>query len=290
VHESARERARISVAEVVAYIGAVVLLVGVGFLYGTQYQALGTGGRLVLIGVVVVGALGLGELVQRVGGTAAARRARAAGWALASLAIAIWCTQAFTDAHVLAGRDPTGPALLGTAIGLVVAVGLLWRAGSGLIAAATAVLAYGVAGTFDGYAQLGSRPWTAEITWLIAGAALITLAELLTRGSERLWAREVLRFLGVLPTSAAALILSGLDTNLEILAAVLAVAGFALAVLRGSAGFAVAGGVALFVVVNEIGFRHFAQSVGFPVVLLASGLTLLIVAGGMFKLLPRLGN
>src|SRR5260370_16769835 len=56
----------ISVSEVIAYIGTVVLLVGVGFLYGTQYAALGSAGRLVIIGLVVVPALAPGDLLKRV--------------------------------------------------------------------------------------------------------------------------------------------------------------------------------------------------------------------------------
>jgi hypothetical protein len=44
------------------------------------------------------------------------------------------------------------------------------------------------------------------------------------------------------------------------------------------------------VVVNEVGFRHFAQSVGFPVVLIASGVTLLALAAGLFRLRPVLAR
>ncbi len=79
---------RISVSEVIAYIGTVVLLVGVGFLYGTQYANLGSGGRLVILGLVVAAGLAAGELVKRVGGTGAARRACAAGWTVAAVTTA----------------------------------------------------------------------------------------------------------------------------------------------------------------------------------------------------------
>src|SRR2546423_1664792 len=75
-----RSSSRITVSEVIAYIGTVVLLVGVGFLYGTEYENLGVGGRLILIGLVVAAGLAAGELVKRVGSSAASRRARAAGW------------------------------------------------------------------------------------------------------------------------------------------------------------------------------------------------------------------
>src|SRR5258706_7390834 len=79
-----RSSSRITVSEVIAYIGTVVLLVGVAFLYGTEYKNLGIGGRLVLIAVVVAAGLAAGELVQRVGSTAASRRARAAGLSVAA--------------------------------------------------------------------------------------------------------------------------------------------------------------------------------------------------------------
>jgi hypothetical protein len=116
------------------------------------------------------------------------------------------------------------------------------------------------------------------------------VSEVLTLGSERRWAREVLRFaLVIVPTFTALGYSSALDAgSLEYFAGFVALAAFGMALLRGSAGYAIAGGIGLFVVVNEVGFRHFAQSVGFPVVLIVSGITLFGVAGGLFGLLPRL--
>jgi hypothetical protein len=92
---------RISASEVVAYIGSVILLVGVGFLYGTQYATLGPPGRLVVIGLVVAAGLAAGELVRRMGATGAARRARSAGWAIAALAAATWFAELFVDNQIL---------------------------------------------------------------------------------------------------------------------------------------------------------------------------------------------
>src|SRR5260370_6888590 len=165
---SATDRpAGISVSEVIAYIGAIVLLVGVGFLYGTQYAALGSAGRLVIIGLVVAAGLAAGELVKRVGATGAARRARAAGWTVAAVAAAIWFSQAFVDANVLtqASRygyqdapDTSGSIMLGAAIGSAIAARLLWRAGAALLAAATAALVYTTAREFEKYARLLPSP------------------------------------------------------------------------------------------------------------------------------------
>src|SRR5260370_10628604 len=143
--------AGISVSEVIAYIGAIVLLVGVGFLYGTQYAALGSAGRLVIIGLVVAAGLAAGELVERVGATGAARRARAAGWTVAAVAAAIWFSQAFVDANVLtqASRygyhdapDTSGSIMLAAAIGSAIAAKRLWRSGPALLAVRTAPLGY----------------------------------------------------------------------------------------------------------------------------------------------------
>ncbi len=289
---------RISVSEVIAYIGTVVLLVGVGFLYGTQYANLGSGGRLVILGLVVAAGLAAGELVKRVGGTGAARRACAAGWTVAAVAAAVWFAQAFVDANVLtqASRygytdepDTSGSIMLGALIGAVIAAALLWRSGAALLAVVTAALAYTTAGYFDTYTR--TLPSAGVLlTWLVPAAVLAVLSETIAGGRERRWAREVLRFAVVVPPTTVALALSfnADGGNLEYFAAVFALAAFGLALARSSAGYAIAGGVALFIVVNEVGFRHFAQSLGFPVVLIVSGITLFAVAGGLVRLLPRL--
>ena len=288
----------ISVGEVIAYIGSVVLLVGVGFLYGTQYAALGSAGRLILIGLVAAAGLAAGELVRRAGASGAARRARSAGWAVATLAAGAWFAEAFTDGHILtrpnsysgAPDDTSGALMLAAILGFALGCLLLWRAGAALIAFASAVLAFTFAGAADSYFQTTTSAWASESTWLVSAVVVALIGETLTRGHERRWAGEVLRFATITPPAFAALAFSSLPDGgaLEYLAGFLALIAFGLAYLRSSAGYAIAGGTALFVVVNEVGFRHFAQSVGFPVVLIASGLTLFAVAGGLFGLLPRL--
>jgi hypothetical protein len=291
-------RVGISVGEVVAYLGSIVLLVGIGFLYGTEYAALGSAGRLVLIGLVVLAGLAAGELVRRAGPIGAAGRARAAGWTVAALAVTAWFAQAFVDAHVLtrpypypgASLDTSGPLGLAAAIGFLVAIVLLWRARSGLLAFATAYLGYMAIVAFDAYVRVAPSPWGGEATWLVPAAALVLVSEVLARGHESRWAREVLRFSAVLPPTIAALAFSSTEGSLELFAGALGVLAFGAALLRGSAGYAIAGGIALFVVVNEVGFRHFAQSVGFPVVLIVSGVTLLALAAGLFRLRPILAR
>src|SRR5947209_19686780 len=82
-HEEGRRPERgVGVAEVLAYIGAVVILVGVGFFVGTEYEFLGAEGRLVVIGLVGAAALGAGLLLERRAEDGRGRRARAAAYFL----------------------------------------------------------------------------------------------------------------------------------------------------------------------------------------------------------------
>src|SRR5260221_2779097 len=257
-----RSSSRITVSEVIAYIGTVVLLVGVAFLYGTEYKNLGIGGRLVLIAVVVAAGLAAGELVQRVGSTAASRRARAAGWSVAAVGVATWFAQAFADFNILTQRpqydyvgaspDTSGSVMLACIIGAAFAAVLLWRSGAGILAFVTAALAYTVAAALDGYGHQAYLGWGGEVTWLVPAVILAALAETITHGPDRRSAREILRFLAIVPPVITALgfSFSPEDTSLELFGGFLALGAFGLALLRGSAGYAIAGGVALFIVIN----------------------------------------
>src|SRR5260370_12784577 len=182
--------------------------------------------------------------------------------------------------------------MLGSAFGFVIGTVVPWRAGPGLVAVVTAALAYITAGWFDNYANYTQTLPSAGVlvTWLVPAVFLAVLSETITSGHERRWAREVLRFAIVVPPTIVALFLSANADGgaFEYFAAVFALAAFGLALARSSAGYAIAGGVPLFIVVTEVGFRHFAKSLGFPVVLIVSGITLFAVAGGLVRLLPRL--
>jgi len=269
--ESSREG--ISAGEAIAYIGSVVLLVGVAFLYGSQYKALGSAGRLIILALVVGAGLVMGELVRRAGGTGAARRARAAGLAVSAFAAAAWFIQAFVDAHILtrppehpypgAPDDTSGAIMLGAAIGFVIATGLLWRAGAGLLGSAAAVLAYITSGALDVYMWPAPPAWGGEATWLVPAAVLALMAETIVHLPDRRWATEILRFMSVLPPAVAALVFSTQSDGggLEYFAGALALAAFGLAYLRRSGGYAIAAGLALFAFVNEVGVRHFAHRV-----------------------------
>src|SRR5260370_23998132 len=176
----------------------------------------------------------------------------------------------------------SGSIMVGAGIGFMFAAWLLWRAGAGLIAVAPAALGYASAIALVIYLRpLPSG--NAELILVFPAVVLAILSESITLGRERRWAREILRFTVVLPPTIAALSLSFSSdgVGLEYFAVVFAIAAFGLALARGSAGYAIGGGVALFIVVNQVGFRHFHALPRFPVVLIASGITLFAVAGGL---------
>lgn len=82
-----------------------MLPVGIEFLYGTEYAFLGSGIRLALIGLVVLGSLTAGEVVERAGATRAAGRA-AAGPSSASARSATWVAPEPSGADVSTPLEP----------------------------------------------------------------------------------------------------------------------------------------------------------------------------------------
>ena len=98
-----------------------------------------------------------------------------------------------------------------------------------------------------------------SVPGLLLALNLPMLAEVLRRRNAQL-APEILRFAALLPAVVVALFLSadflGDATYLEPFAFVLALAGFAPALLRGSTGYAIAAGLGLFICVNEVWAKH----------------------------------
>ena len=180
--------------------------------------------------------------------------------------------------------------MVAAGLGALMAGILLWRSGAFLLALVTAAGLYTAAGFLDAYLRLETPGWNAEATWIVPALIVLAMSETVTRGPERTWAREVLRFLVILPLLIVTLIISNASqlTDLELFAAVVAAAGFGLALARGSAGYAIAAGIGLFIFVNEVGFRHFSNTLGFPVVLIISGIALFAIAGGLVGILRRL--
>jgi Predicted membrane protein (DUF2157) len=289
---------QVTATEVVAYLGSIVVLVGIGFLYGTQYQQLGSLGRDLILGLVALAGLGCGFFMELRSDRPAARRARSAGFFLGISAVFFLATQVLVDGRVLTklhdygggytSDDTSGDIMAGAAAAFLLAAGLLGRTRAALVALAFAALAYTAMGAFESWWHPSDNVWLAESGYLLVGALLLGSAEVLVGRSTRGWTPEILRFFAVNGTIVGALGLSGQDAGLEILAALIALAALGLAVPRRSVGLVISGGLGLFFVVVEIGFRHFAQTLGYPVVLIASGLVLLAIAAGMVRVLPRL--
>src|SRR5437588_4347309 len=82
--EGHRPERGIGVAEVLAYIGAVVILVGIGFFVGVEYAFLGAPGRIAIVVLVGAAALAAGLLMERRTTDGPSRRARAAAYFLLS--------------------------------------------------------------------------------------------------------------------------------------------------------------------------------------------------------------
>ena len=294
-----RRGLEITATEVVAYLGAIVVLVGIGFLVATQYQPLGSVGRDLILGLVAAAALACGFFMDGRSERPAARRARAAGFFLGSLAVFALVTQVLVDARLLtrvAGDsyysydNVGGDVMAGAAAASLLAGALLWRTRTGLLAFAFASLVFTGVGGFEAWQFVATPdPLAGEAPYLLAAALLVAASEVVVRRSPGAWAAEILRFLAVLVPLVSALTFSTFGgEKMELLAGVLALAALGAALPRRSGGYVIAGGLGLFIVVMEVGFRHFAQTLGYPVVLIASGLLLLAIAIAMVRVLPRL--
>jgi hypothetical protein len=277
----------VSVAEVLAYIGAVVILTGVGFLVGVEYTWLGAAGRIAVVGLVGFAAGITGLLMERRASDGPGRRARSAAYFAVVPVVFYLVIEALHDSNLFHSyQDGSAAFFIAGAISAAVALGLLLRTRATILALALAISCGDAAAGWVSYQQLQGA--AAELTWLAGGVLLAGVAEWLRRKQSGT-AAEVLRFAALLPLVVAALVLSFIsDGWLEPVAVMLSLAGFGLALVRASAGYAIAGGLGLFIAVNEVGFRHFASQVGFPVVLIVSGLALLGIAGALLRLLPQL--
>jgi len=280
----------ISATEVITYAGALVTLAGLGTLLGTQYRQLGIVGRLAIPGLVAIAAL----LVTRAlpGGRARARRAQTSLVTLAVAAIGLFTGQ--LQAELLGGPNASIPPhtgyrilLVSALVAAVLAAVSLVRLRSGLLAAALSLSLLIATIASIAWLQL-EHGWAVELVFLATAAILVATAEY-GRQEKVIWATEVLAFAGPSMAIITAFI-TAQDGNLplEIFGALLAGAAFAASVIRGSAGYAFAGGVGLFAFVLDIEFRYFQSSLGFAVSLVISGLVLLGIALLLARLVPRL--
>lgn len=286
----AREGA--TAVEVLAYLGAVVALAGVLILLGTRYLDLGTAGRLGVPGLVTLAALGAAILFDRKVEGAAGRRARSAALGLAVISLAGFVFQ--LQVEPVGSRlnpAPTRAVLISALLGSAVAAGLTAWTGAGLLALLLAVCVYVSGGAFLALRAGIFDPWPIMGVYAACGALLIIAAEFARHLRQR-WPPEVLAFASLVMPSIAAYILprSNQDLALELLGGLIALAAFGAAVLRSSAGYAIAGAVGVFGFVLMVELRHFQNSLGVPLILITSGLALLGIAYLTARLLPRLSG
>jgi NIPSNAP len=280
----------ITATEVITYAGALVTLAGLGTLLGTQYRQLGVIGRTGIPGLVAIAALVAARLLP--GQRARGRRAQTSLVTLGIAAVAFFIGQ--LQAELAGGPDASIPPdtgyriILLAALASVILAGVaLYRLRAGLLAAELSVALVVTGVSFIAWAHLQDA-WPRELVFVGVAIVLLAGAEY-GRGLKILWGTEILGFFSLTIPIVVAFIVAG-DGNLpmELLAGLLAVGAFAAAVYRGSAGYALAGGVGLFAFVLDIEFRYFRSSLGFAVSLVISGLALLGIALLLTRLVPRL--
>lgn len=283
---------RVTVVEVLAYLGAVVTLAGVLILLGSRYSQLGSAGRLSVVALVTVAAASAALLLGRRAWGAAGNRARAAALGLASLGFAalVFQVQVEQAGGSLASAS-NRMVLIGAVVGSVLAAGLIVWTGSGLLAF---LMSVGVYVSAIAVAAMHTGAYNAWALWGVFAAAgtLLVVAAEAARQRRMRWPPEVLAFSGLIVPVILAYIApqAGRDLSLEVLGAVLSLAGFGAAVLRSSAGYAIAGAIGAFAFVLEVQVRHFQGSLGFALILVTSGLALLGIAYLTARLLPRLAR
>lgn len=280
----------ITATEVITYAGALVTLAGLGTLLATQYRQLGSSGRLAIPGLVAIAALLAARALP--GKRARTRRAQSS---LVTLAVAA-AGLSIGQLQVEIAGGPTASissdagsriVLIAALITAVLAAAFLSRLRAGLLAAALGVSLLVAAVSYSAWQHL-ARGWPIEVLFLVVGVVLLAAAEYGRRLKVR-WATEVLAFGGALmPTVVAFITAPDSDLELQLLGGALALAAFAGAVYRSSAGYAFAGGVGLFAFVLDIEFRYFRSSLGFAVSLVISGLALLGIALLLARLVPQL--
>ncbi len=291
-----RDQDRLTLVEAFAYLGAIVALAGIAILLVTHYSELGTIGRLGILGLVTGLAVLAAVLLGRTGGGGAVRRARAAALGLFVVGVTALFFQGQVEAlggqlESISRQDGTRIWLVSAVAGSLLAAGLLVRTDAGLLAALLAIGTYMSGASFLSQvftSPLASvDPWIGEAVFATCGAILVVGAELSRRGHRR-WSTEILAFAAFLIPPLAAYTSPPDLVVLELVGGLIAGLAFAAAVLRSSAGYAIAGAVGVFGFVLELELKHFQNSLGFALILITSGLALLAISYLTARLIPRL--
>ena len=290
-----RDQSHVTLVEALAYLGAIITLAGIAILLVTHYSELGTAGRLGILASVTGIALVPAVLLGSASGGGPAQRARAAALGLFDVGVTALLFQG--QVELLGGRleamsvhDAQRITLVSAVAGSLLAAVLLARTGAGLLAALLAIGVYMSGMAFLSYSAISpGHPWFVEAVFATCGLALLFGAELSRRKKSR-WATEILAFAALFlpPLIAYASARGDQDIALELVGGVIALLAFAGAVMRSSAGYAIAGAVGVFGLVVELEVRHFANNLGFALVLITSGLALLAISYLTARLIPRL--
>ncbi len=148
--------------EALGWLGATIVVIGLGLLIANWWDALGAWGRIVLVTAVAAGLVGAGFALPAT--TGPSRRVRVALWLAGSLGAAF---AAGLIAEEALGND--ADELVGVAAALVSAVvsAVLWRVGRHAVQHLATAVALGVAAML-----LTSRVVTSGGEWLWPGLAL----------------------------------------------------------------------------------------------------------------------
>jgi hypothetical protein len=254
------------VAEALAYVGGVVILVGALSLGSRYWSELQLPGRLALVGGATLVLYGAGELLGRRGGGSATRM-RAVTWLAATASLSGCLALVGADALGWPEDDVVLLTAAGTAVG---AAALWWRSPvlpqqAAFFVASMLTAAFLVRDVTETSSWPGVAAWCVAVAWFVLG-----------------WRGVVAPREAVLPLSGAAAVIAAIATTPGdaglVLALVTAGALVAVAVALRDLVLMAVGALGLFQAVPGAIAVWFPDTVAAPIVLLAVGLALVLLA------------